>query len=136
MVEQNSKFFHTILKIWIKTKTRKSFIDKNLKMELNVSNPFVYFPIHIEMERSLLLGAPYFINQLEIIRSVAKSLPINFNLVIKEHPGQVMRGWRSKSEYQEIIEHTKCNFYAPKFFKRKIVSTMFFSIFNCRNCRV
>lgn len=108
------------LKDMIKTKTRKSFIDKNLKMELNVSNPFVYFPIHIEMERSLLLGAPYFINQLEIIRSVAKSLPINFNLVIKEHPGQVMRGWRSKSEYQEIIDIPNVIFMHPSFSREKL----------------
>jgi len=114
------KVFSYYLKDWIKTKIRKSFIDKNLKMKLNTSNPFVYFPIHIEMERSLLLGAPYFINQIEIIRSVAKSLPINFNLVIKEHPGQVMRGWRSKLEYQEIIDIPNVVLMHPNFSREKL----------------
>ena len=99
-----SKVFSYYLKDMIQTKSRKSFIDKNLRMKLDFANPFVYFPMHIEMERSLLLGAPYFINQIEVIRSVAKSLPINFNLIIKEHPGQAMRGWRSKEEYEEITD--------------------------------
>ena len=99
-----SKVFSYYLKDMIQTKSRKSFIDKNLRMKLDFANPFVYFPMHIEMERSLLLGAPYFINQIEVIRSVAKSLPINFNLIIKEHPGQAMRGWRSKEAYEEIMD--------------------------------
>jgi hypothetical protein len=114
------KVFSYYLKDWIKTKIRKSFIDKNLKMKLNTLNPFVYFPIHIEMERSLLLGAPYFINQIEVIRSVAKSLPINFNLVIKEHPGQVMRGWRSRSEYQEIMDIPNVVLMHPNFSREKL----------------
>ena len=110
-----TKVFSYYIKDMIQTKRRKSFIDNNLKMKLETTTPFVYFPLHIEMERSLLLGAPYFVNQIEVIRSIAKSLPINFNLVIKEHPGQSMRGWRSKSEYQEIMDIPNVILMHPNF---------------------
>ncbi len=110
-----TKVFSYYIKDMIQTKRRKSFIDNNLKMKLETTTPYVYFPLHIEMERSLLLGAPYFVNQIEVIRSIAKSLPINFNLVIKEHPGQSMRGWRSKSEYQEIMDIPNVILMHPNF---------------------
>ena len=38
-----------------------------------------------------------------MIRSIAKALPINFKLYVKEHPGQIQRTWRSKSEYEQIM---------------------------------
>lgn len=115
-----SKVFQYYLKDMIQAKYRKSFVDKNLKMELEDTNPFVYFPLHIEMERSLLLGAPYFINQIEVIKSVAKSLPINWNLIVKEHPGQVMRSWRSKTEYEEIMHIPNVILVHPNFPREKL----------------
>ena len=56
------------------------------------------------MERNLLINAPYYTNQIEIIRHIAKSLPINFTLVVKENPAQVSRDWRSLDDYNEIIK--------------------------------
>ena len=56
------------------------------------------------MERNLLINAPYYTNQIEIIRHIAKSLPINFTLVVKENPAQVSRDWRSLDDYNEIME--------------------------------
>ena len=35
---------------------------------------------------------------------IAKSLPINFQLVVKENPGQVTRDWRSISDYKQIMD--------------------------------
>jgi len=72
-------FFYYIID-YIKTKIRKSFIDNNLNLSSKFDEPFVYFPLHMEIERTTLIGAPYFTNQIEVIRSVAKSLPINFKL--------------------------------------------------------
>ena len=114
------KVFWYYLKEHFETKKRKSFIDQNLKNDLKFSEPFVYFPIHIEMERSLLLGAPYYVNQIEVIKSVAKSIPINFKLYVKEHPGQVSRGWRSKQEYKEITDIPNVVLIHPNFPKEKL----------------
>jgi hypothetical protein len=50
-----------------------------------------------------LIGAPFYTNQLETIRHVAKSIPINYKIYVKEHPGSVTRNWRSISDYKEIM---------------------------------
>jgi len=105
-------FLHTFKEL-LKTKIRKKFIDKMLKKELDNKLPYVYFPLQMEMERALLLGAPYYINQLEIIKWIAKSLPINYNLVVKEHPIQVARGWRSSKEYKSILNIPNVIFVHP-----------------------
>lgn len=99
-----SKVFFFYLKYILKTKYRRSFIEKNLVHSPSYDVPFVYFPLHLEMERSLLITAPYFVNQIEVIRNIAKSLPINFKLFVKEHPLQYARGWRSSNEYNEIMK--------------------------------
>jgi len=45
----------------------------------------------------------YHTNQIETIRHVAKSIPINYKLYVKEHPTNVTRNWRSVSDYKEIM---------------------------------
>ncbi len=88
----------------ILTKFRKSFIDKNLVSTLPDSEKFVFFPLHVEIERSLLIAAPFYTNQIEVIKSIAKALPINYKLYVKEHPGQIQRTWRSREEYEQIMD--------------------------------
>lgn len=95
-------FFH--LKDILLTKFRESHLNKISKKEIDHLEQFVYFPLHVEIERTLLIGAPFYLNQIEIIKSVAKSLPINFKLYVKEHPSQVLRAWRSSSEYKQIMD--------------------------------
>ena len=85
-----------------KRKSRKKFLDS---LTENIpSKPFVYYPLAVDMERNLLINAPFYTNQIEIIRHIAKSLPINYTLVVKENPAQVSRDWRSLSDYKEIME--------------------------------
>lgn len=86
----------------IRKKYRESFMNKNLPKSIDKNEKFVYFPLQVEPDRNLLLGAPYFTNQLENIRHIAKSLPIGYKLYVKEHPGQ-NRTWRSISDYKEIM---------------------------------
>ena len=85
-----------------KRKSRKKFLDS---LTENIpSKPFVYYPLAVDMERNLLINAPFYTNQIEIIRHIATSLPINYTLVVKENPAQVSRDWRSLSDYKEIME--------------------------------
>ena len=114
------KVFWYTLKDILRTKIRKKFIDNNLIKEINFKGSFVYFPLQMEMERSLLLGAPYYINQIEIIKWAAKSLPINFKLVVKEHPIQVARGWRKSDDYNEIIKIPNIVFLHPDVITKEI----------------
>ena len=67
---------------------------------LNNTSEFIYFPLHVQPEVSTNLWAPYFSNQLEVIRQIAISLPGKYTLLVKEHP--IMLGWRSTAYYEKI----------------------------------
>jgi len=88
----------------LKTKIRGNFLDK-FGIKKIEDEKFVYLPLHQEPERSLLLDAPFYTNQIETTRNIAKSLPVGYVLYVKEHPTQGRsRGWRPISEYKEIME--------------------------------
>ena len=87
----------------LQKQSRSSFIDKNLQTSIDNSEKFVYFPLGLDEEHSLLLQAPFYTNQIETIRHVAKSIPINYKLYVKEHPSSETRNWRSVSDYKEIM---------------------------------
>lgn len=110
-----TKVLSHYLKDFFKVRSRQSFMDKTLKQSTDFNYHFVYYPLHTEIERSTLIGAPYYVNQIEVIKNIAKSLPINFKLVVKEHPVQINRSWRSKSDYEEIMSIPNVILYHPNF---------------------
>jgi len=87
----------------IQKKIRKNFIDKNLIKEINPNDSFIYFPLHMEQERSTLIDAPFNTDQLQVVKQIVKSLPVGINLYVKEHPSMKSRNWRSISIYKELI---------------------------------
>jgi hypothetical protein len=87
----------------LKKKYRSNFINNNLSRKIQ-DEPLIFYPLQTEPERALLLGAPFFTDQLRIIKDIAKSLPIKYKLYVKEHPGQLIRGWRKTSFYKEILK--------------------------------
>lgn len=99
--------FKVIIKMLVytvKTRYREFFMNRNLSHKITDSYPFVYFPLHIEQERVLLVGAPFYTNQVEVITNIVKSLPVGYKLIVKEHPIMALRGWRSTSTYKKIME--------------------------------
>ncbi len=97
----------------LKTKYRKMYIDRNLPKEIEKNVKFIYYPMHIEQERSLLLLAPFYTNQLEVITNIAQSLPIGYKLFLKEHPMMFARSWRSISDYKKIMALPNVVFLHP-----------------------
>ena len=93
--------------------TRKAFIDKYLEYEIHDNEQFALFTLHQEPERTLLIAAPFYTNQLEVIRHIAKSLPTGYKLYVKEHFSQLLREWREISYYKEIIEIPNVRLYHP-----------------------
>lgn len=72
---------------------------------------YVFLPLHTEPEVSLLVyGRPY-VNQIEIVRMLAMSLPIDTVLVVKEHPWMV--GKRSLGAYQKMLDIPRVRFADP-----------------------
>ena len=92
------------IKQLLQKQSRSSFLNKNLPTSIDHSEKFIYFPLGIDEEHNLLLGAPFYTNQIETIRHVAKSIPINYKLYVKEHPSSVQRYWKNVSDYKEIMD--------------------------------
>ena len=101
---KKSKVLLNEIKKSTQLRKRRSFIDNKLTTKIPETINFVYYPLHIEQERNLLIAAPFLTNQIELIRNLAKSLPIDFKLIVKEHPAQETREWRKITDYQEIID--------------------------------
>ena len=79
-------------------------MNKYLSKEIpNDNSKYVYHPLHQEIERGLLLGAPFYSNQFENIKHIANSLPVGYKLIVKEHPNSKTRGWRSVTEMKKIM---------------------------------
>ena len=88
----------------IQKKRRQSFINKNLTYDIENKKQIIYFPLQIEPERSLLIQAPNYTDQIKVIRNIVKSLPQEYELYVKEHPASVFREWRSIHDYKKIME--------------------------------
>ena len=97
----------------LKSKRRESFMNKNLKNKVQTKLPFIYYPLHQEIERGLLLGAPFYSNQFENIKHIASSLPVGYKLIVKEHPNSKTRGWRSVTEMKKIMNLPNVIFLHP-----------------------
>lgn len=86
----------------IKKKYRGYFIDKTFLRE-TLDEKFILYPLLTEPERSLLLAAPYYTDQLKVISDIAQSIPTGYKLYVKEHPAQLVRDWRKISFYKQIM---------------------------------
>jgi hypothetical protein len=90
------------IKMHLESSKRKSFLDSKCIKKIN-NEKMIYFPLHYEPERVLLIATPYYTNQLEVITNIAKSLPIDYKLYVKEHPMMSKFHWREINYYQKII---------------------------------
>jgi len=81
------------------------FINRNLTKDVDKTKPFIYFPLHSEPERTLLIAAPFYTNQLEVVTHLARSIPVGYKLYVKDHPVSPLKGYRKTSFYKEIMNH-------------------------------
>ena len=86
----------------IRIKARKKFIDKYFKMDFTENRKFILFTLQVNAENAILLDAPFYINQIEVVRNISKSMPADHLLLVKEHPASFLRSWRSVGEYKEL----------------------------------
>ena len=114
--------FNEIL-IRFKRYSRKKFIDKNFLYEIPDNNKFIFFPLQQEPERSLLISTPDYIDQLNTINLILKSLPEDYILVVKEHPtqGPPNRDWRKISDYKSLLENPKIQLIHPSINAKHII---------------
>ncbi len=91
-----------IIKTAIRKRRTRSYVNHNCIRNLEPELPFIYFPIHQEPEMSLLIDAQYYTNQAEVIHHIAKSIPLGYQLLIKDHPLGTKAG-QTISFYKDLI---------------------------------
>lgn len=111
--KHKSKIIINRIKQELNKRKRQSFIDKNLLKIIPKDTKFIYFPLSIEQEKNTLIDAPYYTNQVELVRHVAKSIPIDYQLYVKEHPAQINRFWRNIADYKDIINIPNTSLFHP-----------------------
>jgi hypothetical protein len=77
-----------------------------------VPGRFAFFPLHLEPEASTRVMAPTLPNQLAVIETLTKSLPLDMTLLVKEHP--TMFGRRPRRFYQTISRFPRCRLVDPR----------------------
>jgi hypothetical protein len=86
-----------------RVKNRSKFLEKNSIKVIN-DKKFLYFPLQSEPESKILTSSAFYSNQIQLIENIAKSIPIDYVLYVKEHPIQKMKMWRSIEDYKNIIK--------------------------------
>ena len=99
----------------LKRKKNHSFLQKVSESSPNLKNPYIYYPMAIDEEMNILHYAPYFTNQIEVIRHIAKSMPINYSLYVKEHIAAKLRGWHDIDYYKQIMDIPNVILIDPQF---------------------
>jgi hypothetical protein len=102
---------------------REQYQNKISINSINTNHKFIYFPLHLEPERSFLITAPYFTNQLEVISYIAKSLPIDYKLYVKDHPGMSDKGWRNIEFYKKITQLPNVILINPSISNEKLIES-------------
>ncbi|MDO8430343.1 MAG: hypothetical protein Q7S73_03175 [bacterium] len=90
--------------IWdkIKRKVRMLRGYSDLYSAPDTQGDYAFYGLHYEPEIALFLYAPFWNDQINLIKQIAKSLPINFKLLVKEHPSMV--GYRPRKYYKELLK--------------------------------
>jgi len=100
---------------------RAKFLENNATKNVNLKTPFVYFPLGINDDVNLLHYAPFFTDQIEVIRHIAKSLPIEYKLYVKDHIHAVFRGWKDIRDYQEIMDIPNVTLIHPSYSSKELI---------------
>ncbi|MEK9170191.1 MAG: hypothetical protein AAB674_00910, partial [Patescibacteria group bacterium] len=74
---------------------------------------FAFYPLQLQPEISTMLMAPLYTDQITNIRHIARSLPMEFKLYVKEHFN--MFGFRPRSYYKELLKIPNVKLIDPVF---------------------
>ncbi|HEV2495914.1 MAG TPA: hypothetical protein VG204_23020 [Terriglobia bacterium] len=70
-----------------------------------------FFGLHTQPEFTTDVRAPFFTNQVALAENIARSLPVGYRLVVKEHPG--MKGERPPGYYRQLKKPYNVRLLSP-----------------------
>jgi len=98
---------YSYIKPWGYIKDRIKRKIRNIRGNLDLfdryapkEDSFVFFPLQYEPEVSLMLLAPFFTDQINVIKQIARSLPVGYVLYVKEHPQMAI--YRPRAYYKKL----------------------------------
>ena len=106
---------------FFKIKLRKRYLDKKSSKEIIENEKYILFPLHVEPERNIDIDAIFFNDQLEVVKKIAKSLPVDYLLYVKEHYNMIFRGWRKINFYKDICELPNVKLIHPSVNPKKLI---------------
>jgi hypothetical protein len=86
---------------YFEIRKREKFLNSNSIKKIEDDN-FILFPMQSMPEAKVLTISSFYSNQIVLIENIAKSIPINTILYVKEHPIQKTKLWRSVEFYKKI----------------------------------
>lgn len=92
---------------YIDIKLRKRYIRTDDLKNMD----YAFFGLHVEPEVTLLVYSRPYINQIEAVRNISRSLPVGMKLVVKDHPLAI--GKRPVSYYQKLLQIPNVVLLAP-----------------------
>tara|TARA_B110000027_G_C16120589_1_gene302626 strand:+ start:3102 stop:4721 length:1620 start_codon:yes stop_codon:yes gene_type:complete len=115
----NTPLYSNLLKrilIWYMYSFKKFYLYSRFNKYFSKPSDekYLYMPLHKIPESSTYVAAPMYINEMNLIEAISKSMPISWKLYVKEH--QSMIGERSFDFYKKIkklhnVRLVKSNFY-------------------------
>lgn len=106
-------------KYCIKRQIKLPFISHKFQ-EINYNEKYFVFPLHYQPEASTGVCAPFYCNQVDVIRNIAFSLPIGTMLYVKDHPNGI--GFMSLREYNQIFELPNVKYINPEANNKELIS--------------
>jgi len=107
---------------------RKLLFDKNLYDAFNPDEKYLYFPLTVTPEYTTQVQANMWINQLMIIDALAKSVPCDWQVYVKEHPANVVYRARPSSFYKEIKSYANVKLISVDISNHDLISNAQFVV--------
>ncbi len=112
----NDQYFYMYKRAWIHALDMDTFYyrykrSKKYYHKADFTKKYVYFPLHYQPENSTLMCAPKYEKQQYYIDSIAKSLPADTYLYVKEH--YTLVGNRELSFYKEMRKYPNVVVISP-----------------------
>jgi len=102
-----------LTRLYIKKRRKNNLLKafKTASEEIGIDNPFVYFPLHYEPEKTTNPDGGFFHDQFLALVQLRKIVPDNINILVKEHPSQFysqMHGSKGRSPlFYKLIKNIK-----------------------------
>jgi len=81
---------------------RKSIAKYYSDLEDIKNIDYYFFPFHVPLDYALTIRSPQYLDQIKTVRKIAKILPSNHFIVVKEHPAGI--GAYDKLTVQQLLE--------------------------------